>query len=164
MRPLVQVDMAADFGVASVAGVSVEDIVATASVVLVEVSATKAVVASVDRLPRMLLLVLVADAVDTAVEADMIVVLLAATGSPCDLAMPTLTVVMTVIAMVTATETVTAWIAVETAIVTVTVTATATGMAAARITDASDTVRTMLPTTTRAPADATKCSMALPLS
>lgn len=163
-RHLAQVDMAADFGVATVAEDSVEDIAVIASVGLVEVSVTKAAVVLVDSPPRTPLLDLVVDEVDM-VEADTSVVLLAATGSPCDPAMPTRIVAMTATAMVTATEIVTACMtAVETAIVTVTVTVMATGMAAARTMDVSDTVRTMLPTTTPAPGDGTKCFMALSLS
>lgn len=171
MRHPDQVDTAADFGAVLAAEDSVEDTAVTVSVVLVEVSATKeAAMVLVGRRPRMLLLALVVDAaVDSAVEADSIVVLPAATGSLYDLAMPSRTVVMTVTVTVmgTATEIVTVCLtacltAVETAIVTVTV--TATDMAAARIMGGSDTARMMLATMTRARGDDTKCPLSLFLS
>lgn len=109
MRHLALVGMAGGFEVAMAAGGFVEDIAATASVDLAEVSATKAAVVLVDKHLPMPLLALVVDVeADMAVGADTIVVLLAATGSLCDPAMPTRIVAMTVTAMVTATEIVTA--------------------------------------------------------
>lgn len=108
----------ADFGAGTVAEASVEDTAVTDSVDLVEELATREdAMALVDRRLQMLRLVLGVGVVVDSEEGDSIVVLLAATASLCDLAMPTRTVVM--IAMVTATETVTAWVtAVEIAIVT----------------------------------------------
>lgn len=154
MHHLGPVVLVADSG-AMAAEVSAEAAVATVSDLVEESAIREVVVGLVDRHPRMLPL---AQVVDVAEEEDSTVVVLAATESLCApaIAMRTVTAATTAIAMVvTGPGTVTAW---ETATETATATVTATGLAAGRTMDASDTVRMMVATMTRAPADDTKRS------
>jgi hypothetical protein len=191
MRHQVPVVLAVDSEVALVEEASVEGVSAVTAVVtvvialdLAEESVTKEVaMASVvdSRLQMLPLAQVVVDAVGseaaTAVvveeeETDSTVAVLAATESPSGPEIATLTVTVVVIAMVTATETATACqTAMETAAETVaeivaetatgTVTVSVTGMAAERIMDGSDTVRTMNATTRDLGDDTIKCPSSL---